>query len=102
MKTKIVLLLSLFVFIACSNEHSSIANVRVLSYADFENNLKSDMNYNSITAKFGIPSKDIGSGIHIYVYELIDSSEIWIGYADKIFYARHLDVNHVLLEDLIK
>lgn len=59
------------------------------------------MNYNAIVAKFGEPSKDIGSGIHIYVYILSDSTEVWIGYTDKILYARHLDKNHLLIENLI-
>jgi hypothetical protein len=72
------------------------------SYSDFENNLKSDMSYNSIVAKFGAPSNDIGSGIHIYVYQLTDESEIWIGYTDRILYARHMDKNHQLLNTIIE
>jgi hypothetical protein len=59
------------------------------------------MIYNSIVAKFGEPSNDIGSGIHIYVYQLIDSTEIWIGYADKIIYVRHMDKNHQIIENII-
>jgi hypothetical protein len=59
------------------------------------------MTYNSIVAIFGVPLKDIGSGIHIYVYQLADSSEIWIGYSDKILYARHMDKNGQIIENLI-
>lgn len=65
------------------------------------NNLKPDMTYDSIVAKFGEPSKDLGSGIHIYVYVLTDSTEIWIGYADKIIYARHMDKDYQIIEIII-
>jgi shikimate 5-dehydrogenase len=85
---------------SCSKENNSTK--QGFTYSNFENNLKSDMNYNSIVAKFGEPSNDIGSGIHIYVYQLIDSTEIWIGYADKIIYARHMDKNQQILNTIIE
>jgi hypothetical protein len=72
-----------------------------LTYDYFKDNLKPDLTYNSIVIKFGAPSKDIGSGIHIYVYQLSDSTEIWIGYTDKILYARHVDKNGQIIENLI-
>jgi hypothetical protein len=72
-----------------------------LTYDYFKDNLKPDMTYDSIVAKFGEPSNDIGSGIHIYVYQLIDSTEIWIGYTDKIIYERHMDKNHQIIENII-
>lgn len=78
----------LLTFLACTKEKEVNQG---FTYSDFEKNLKSDMNYNSIVAKFGEPVKDIGSGIHVYVYQLIDFSEIWIGYSDKIIYAKHMD-----------
>jgi len=96
------LLLSLSVLIACSKENQSNKDESTNTYAFFEKNLKAGMDYHSITAKFGVPSKDIGSGIHIYVYELNDSTEIWIGFINKILYARHMDVNHEFIGDLIK
>ncbi|MDD4921966.1 MAG: hypothetical protein PHS30_05755 [Bacteroidales bacterium] len=58
------------------------------------------MDYDSIVATFGEPSKNIGSGIHIYVYTLIDSTEVWIGYADRIQYAKHMDENHQFIENI--
>lgn len=97
---KIVVLLSLFIFVGCTH-NSQLINKDDLTVENFKDNLKADMNYNSITAMFGIPDKDIGSGIHIYVWALADSTEIWIGYVNKILYARHMDSNHVLLETLI-
>ncbi len=99
MQNKIYLLaFFLAVFLSCTNEID--INKHGLKYSDFENNLKSDMTFNSIVATFGEPSNDIGSGIHIYVYKLSDSTEIWIGYADKILYARHVDENGQIIENL--
>jgi len=89
----------LIVFFSCTNENESTQHSFL--YSDFKDNLKSDMTYNSIIAKFGKPSKDIGSGIHIYVYQLTDSSEIWIGYTDKILYASHVDKNGQIIENII-
>ena len=100
MKSKIYLFVLLFiVFMACAKENDSIDDG--FKYSDFEDNLKSDMTFNSIVAKFGTPSKDIGSGIHIYVYQLTDSSEIWIGYTDIILYARHVDKNGQVINTII-
>jgi hypothetical protein len=85
--------------ISCSKGNNLLEDG--LSYNDFEKYLKSNMTYDLIVAKFGEPTTDIGSGIHIYVYELIDSTEMWIGYTDSILYARHMDSNHQLLHSLI-
>ncbi|MBK9736505.1 MAG: hypothetical protein IPO92_16720 [Saprospiraceae bacterium] len=96
---KIILSTFLLVaFYSCTNENNLIK--RELTYSDFKDNLKIDMTYDSIVAKFGEPLKDIGSGIHIYVYQLTDATEIWIGYTDKILYARHMDKNGQLLESI--
>jgi len=100
MSLKIVFLLTIFILAGCTH-NSHLINKNELTVENFKDNLKADMNYNSITAVFGLPDKDIGSGIHIYVWVLADSTEIWIGYVDKILYARHMDANHVLLETLI-
>ena len=50
---------------------------------------------------FGQPDKDLGSGIHIYVYKLDDATEVWVGMTDKIVYAYHVDQNQNLLKVLI-
>ncbi len=100
MKSKIYLLaIFLVVLFSCSKESYSIKHE--LKYSDFENNLKSEMSYDLIVAKFGAPTKDIGSGIHIYVYQLTDSTEIWIGYTDKILYARHVEKNGRIIQNII-
>jgi hypothetical protein len=67
----------------------------------FEQHLKEDMSHASLIKFFGEPVKDVGSGIHIYVYQLDDSTEIWIGITDVIMYANHLDKDGHFLRALI-
>ena len=67
---------------------------------DFKNILSESQDIDIIFSKFGEPHDDIGSGIHIYVYELNDSTLIWIGYANDILYVNHVDTNGNVLEDL--
>jgi len=92
------LFISLFVFVAC-NKNDSQDNKD--GYSFFSKELKADMDYNSIVNKFGQPDEDKGSGIHIYVYKLQDGTEVWIGYTDRIMYARHMSSNGQLLHTLI-
>ena len=68
---------------------------------DFRNTLAESQDFDTILLKFGEPLYDIGSGIHIYVYELDDSTQIWIGYVDKILYVKHVDSNGNILEQLV-
>ena len=102
MKRK-ALILGLFTVItlvlSCSRDQNLFADG--LSYSDFEKNLKADMTYDLIIEKFGQPTSDIGSRMHIYAFKLVDSTEIWIGYIDKIFYARHMDSEQQLLHTII-
>lgn len=83
---------------ACSKEE---AQLEILTYESFQKNLTSDMNYDAIVRVFGEPDADVGSGIHVYVYKLDDSTEVWIGYADSVLYARHLGQNQQALHVLI-
>ena len=68
---------------------------------DFKNTLNESQNIETIFFKFGEPHRDIGSGIHIYVYELNDSTEIWIGYNDHILYVQHVDSDRNIIEQLL-
>lgn len=97
MKNILLLVITLIIF-GCSEEN---VNTDPLTYDHFQNNLNPEMSYSAFVDFFGEPTKDIGSGIHIYVYKLSDSTEIWIGYADKILYARHLDEKGQLLDTII-
>jgi hypothetical protein len=85
---------------SCDKQNQETGEKQI-TWEDFQNFLTKDMEYQTIVSKFGEPDRDIGSGIHIYVYDLKDSTEIWIGYVDKIFYARHMDKNHNLLHTII-
>jgi hypothetical protein len=67
---------------------------------DFENTLSEPFDIDIIFSKFGEPHDDIGSGIHIYVYELNDFTEIWIGYTDDILYVNHVDADGNQLKEL--
>ncbi|WP_182126454.1 hypothetical protein [Nitrosopumilus sp. b2] len=69
---------------------------------DFKHTLSDSYDINTIFSKFGEPHKDIGSGIHIYVYELNDNTEVWIGYVDDIWYVKHVDLNGNVLEELFE
>ncbi|MBK9391905.1 MAG: hypothetical protein IPN68_17575 [Bacteroidetes bacterium] len=94
----VVILSILLLVISCSKDGNFYSDG--LTMSDFENHLIQNMTYESIVQKFGPPA-DIGSGIHIYVYKLIDSTEIWIGYTDRILYARQMDSNQLLLKTLL-
>jgi hypothetical protein len=102
MKSKTYFLTFLVVFaisVSCTKDSKSAKEG--LNYSDFEKSLKAEMTYNTIVSIFGEPDSDIGSGIHIYVYRLIDSTEVWIGYTDKILYARHVDNEQQFIGTLI-
>ena len=95
---KIVLLVILVQFVfACAEEDKPKSDT--LEY--FEKYLRKDMSHASLLETFGDPVKDLGSGIHIYVYKLGDSTEVWIGVTDVILYANHVDQDQHLLKELI-
>ena len=83
---------------------SSYSNMNklILILDDFRNTSYESQDIDTIFFKFGDPSDDIGSGIHIYVYELKDSNQIWIGYSDKILYVHHVDVKGKILGTLFQ
>lgn len=68
---------------------------------DFRKFLSESPDIDTIFYRFGEPHSDIGSGIHIYVYKLNDSTEVWIGYADRILYVQHVDSDGIVLEQLL-
>jgi hypothetical protein len=83
--------------VACSQDEEE--NRNTLDY--FETHLQQDMSHSKLMAVFGEADKDIGSGIHIYVYNLDDNTEVWVGISDKLLYANHVDKNQNLLKVLI-
>ncbi|MCW5909748.1 MAG: hypothetical protein KIT62_01680 [Cyclobacteriaceae bacterium] len=78
------LLISLY---SCTEEKS----IHEPTFESFKSLLHQDMTYSQLVKTFGEPARDIGSGIHIYVYPLQDDSEIWIGYSKSILYAYQVD-----------
>jgi hypothetical protein len=81
---------------------SSYMNKIIPTLDDFKNTLDESQDIDTIFFKFGKLHDDIGSGIHIYVYELNDFTQIWIGYTDKILYVHHVDVEGNVLEKLVE
>jgi len=59
------------------------------------------MDYYSMIKAFGKPSKDIGRGIHIYVYNLQDSTKMLVGFTDKVVYAKQVNHKEELVRDLL-
>lgn len=98
-KTLPIIMCLLIFSICCSKDDADYMD---LTFESFVNHLTPEMRYQEIVKTFGDPARDIGSGIHIYVYELEDQTEIQIGYTDAIIYAVHVDSNqkelHVLIE----
>ena len=87
-------------FLKIKESLSSYADEIIPTVAEFKTILHESSDIDFIFSKFGKPHDDIGSGIHIYVYELNDSSEIWIGYADEVLYVKHVDSKGNLIEEL--
>ena len=86
-----------FLLVSCSQDEEIDRN----SIEYFATHLQKDMSHERLMIVFGKPDKDIGSGIHIYVYNLDDTTEVWVGITDKILYANHVDKDHNLLKVLI-
>ena len=81
---------------------SSYRDKIVPTLDDFKNTLSDSYDIDTIFFKFGLPHYDIGSGIHIYVYDLNDSTQIWIGYSDHIWYVKNIDLDGNMLEELYR
>jgi hypothetical protein len=96
MKKALIILIG-FLCVCCDTELEKQTD----SIIYFEQHLKADMTYENLKSTFGEPDNDIGSGIHIYLYNLQDGSKIHIGFVDSILYARHVDVNDQLIKVLI-
>lgn len=71
------------------------------SVQHFSAELTSETTFTTIVKKFGQPDLDRGSGIHIYVYRLSDSTEIWIGFSEHILYMVHVDGQGQVIQQLI-
>lgn len=90
---------TVIVFLLGSCSQDEEINRNSMEY--FETHLQKDMSDKELMSVFGQPDADRGSGIHIYVYKLDDNTEVWVGIADKILYANHMDQDQNLLKVLI-
>ena len=84
----------------CSDLTSSYMKKITPTLDEFQNTISEPFDIDTIFSKFGEPHRDIGSGIHIYVYELNDFTEIWIGYVNDILYVKQVDADGNQLEEL--
>ncbi len=68
---------------------------------DFKNILSQPYDIDDIFSKFGEPHYDVGSGIHVYVYDLNDGTQMLIGYNRvDILYVTNLDLDGNVIEEL--
>lgn len=98
-KILLSILLTGLLFTFCSKDKKDDPAEDSVEY--FSANLKANMKYDEFVNLFGKPDGDLGSGIHIYFYTLGDGSMIYIGYTNKIEYARHVGANGQLLHTII-
>ncbi len=96
----IILVQSRDVFLDPKGATSSYMDRITPTLDDFKDTLSESQDIDTIFSKFGEPHDNIGSGIHIYVYELNDLTEIWIGYVDDIWFVKHVDADRNELEEL--
>ena len=93
------ILLTGTLLLGCSKGTDNNSDPDTIGY--FMTNLKASMTYTDIVNTFGQPDGDLGSGIHIYYYDLKDGTKVYIGYSDKIEYARHVNSSGTTIHTLI-
>jgi hypothetical protein len=100
---KLLLFLSLFLLLATAClKKSTNDEPQPNTIGYFTQHLQAGMSYQAIVDAFGNPDGDIGSGIHIYVYNLTDGTNVWIGYnGTNIVYAQHRSSTGQLLHTII-
>ena len=99
-KILLAILLTALFFTACSKDtREEPTDKETIEY--FNYNLTADLKYDDLVNLFGEPDADIGSGLHIYVYDLRDGTKVYIGYTDKIMYARHMSSSRQILHNII-
>ncbi len=90
--------MALFLATACEYNDEAF---KPRTLESFKAHVSLDSTLAEIIDQFGEPDNDVGSGIHIYVYKLDDSTQIFIGYADMVVYVKHMDEAGVLLKTVV-
>lgn len=98
-KILFAMFLAALFFMYCSKGRDIPSDKDSIEY--FNYNLTADLKYTDIVSLFGEPDGDKGSGIHIYYYNLSDGTAVYIGYTDKIMYARHMSASGQILHTII-
>ena len=93
MKNNIAIICGLIIvltFVGCADKDlpdkpTNQSTVQPSTQRDFDlfKNVNMSTTIEEIITSFGQPDRDIGSGIHIFVYNLKDATSIWIGSADN-------------------
>lgn len=96
----IVLVQSRILTLDSEDMASSYMDKIIPTVDDFKNILSEPYDIDTIFSKFGKPHYDIGSGIHVYVYDLNDDTQMLIGYNGDILYITNLDLDGNVLEEL--
>jgi hypothetical protein len=99
MKNALAVLFGAILLLASCDSNDDDQKRDTLGY--FQERIHADMNFETLEKNFGQPDGDIGSGVHIYVYNLDDGTKIQIGFVDKIIYARQVDQNNKVIVTLI-
>lgn len=68
---------------------------------EFSRKVQADTSFPMLVDLFGWPDADKGSGVHIYVYMLLDGTQIWIGFSSQILYMMHVDKDGALITKLL-
>src|SRR2546423_4184556 len=94
---RILLLLAFCLAIECLSTEQELAQ-RIPPTArtvEVFHRIKPQMSMKQVIEICGVPDEDIGSGIHIYVYNLSDGSLVRIGTPDKkrLIYVAHVQPN---------
>lgn len=93
----LIIAFSVVLLFGCSQRREAPAGS--LDY--FRQNLTAGMDISEIKETFGETKVLTNPTVSVYKYHLVDSTEVWIGYTDKIVYACFVDERHNLVEDLV-
>ena len=93
----LLIVLSVLLLTACSRSRAPEGSLEF-----FRQNLKSNMDINQIKETFGEAETLEDPLCSVYKYHLGDSTQVWIGYTDKMVYACFVDKDFNLVEDLVE